>query len=46
MLYYIFLTAAMIAVDQIIKYWAVTALKSQSPINIIEGFFRLRYVTS
>lgn len=44
MLYYIFLAAAMIAADQLIKYWAVTALKGQSPLNIIEGFFRLRYV--
>lgn len=39
------LAAAVIAVDQLTKWWAVAAL-SDGPITVLEGFFSLRYVTN
>ena len=38
------LAAALVAVDQLTKYWAVTRLKPAGTIPVISGFFSLSYV--
>ena len=44
MVFYIALAAALTAIDQLTKAMAASSLKSVAPIDIIKGFFRLRYV--
>ena len=41
---YVIATLLMIALDQIVKYWAFTSLKIQSSIPLIENVFHLTYV--
>lgn len=41
---YIFVIFAMIVLDQAVKYWAVTVLKTQATIPVIEGMFHFTYV--
>lgn len=41
---YVIATLLMIALDQIVKYWAFTSLKLQSSIPLIENVFHLTYV--
>lgn len=41
---YILLAVLMIAVDQGVKYWALTSLQAQQTIPLIDGVFHLTYV--
>lgn len=41
---YILLAALMIALDQVVKYWALTNLQAQQTIPLLENVFHLTYV--
>lgn len=41
---YIVLAVLMIALDQVIKYWAFTSLQAQQTIPLIENVFHLTYI--
>lgn len=41
---YILLAVLMIAMDQGVKYWALTSLQAQQTIPLIDGVFHLTYV--
>ena len=41
---YILLAALMIALDQVVKYWALTSLQAQQTIPLLENVFHLTYV--
>ena len=41
---YILLAALMIALDQVVKYWALTSLQPQQTIPLLENVFHLTYV--
>ena len=41
---YIIAALLMIALDQVVKYWAFTSLQAQHTIPLIENVFHLTYV--
>ena len=43
-LQYILLAALMIALDQVVKYWALTSLQAQQTIPLLANVFHLTYV--
>ena len=45
-LYYLLISVAVLATDQLSKYWAMTTLKPKGWIDVIDGFFRLTYATN
>lgn len=41
---YVILAVLMIALDQAVKYWALTSLQAQQTIPLLDGVFHLTYV--
>lgn len=41
---YVIIAVLMIALDQAVKYWALTSLQAQQTIPLIDGVFHLTYV--